>query len=539
MPVIHPYESPIEGLQPSDRGAEGAAMAGRRIGAFYHQEGEILDKGIKSAGDVADRFVEHQQVSHFNLAAASTEADLTQQWNEISTDPKVDGNDPTIAKKFLADKVEPALQKLQDGMMTDNGQRYAQAQVEGMRRHLYDKSAADMSNLAGQTTLKNVDQIGNIYSGVSFNDPSSTKRNLAAYDAAINSMIATSNMNAEGVAKVREHAEKVKEQIALSGLQGMIRNNPNADYRKFAADPAIAPYLKGSDPNAVQQFQQGQQRIAQSLDRQAQADQRRQQTEKNDDDLNKVFHDHTRVDATGNLSVDAGYFAAIREMSTRGGLRPGLLNEMLNMGDHVAQNAGKVEDDPATKAALQRELVDQDEDFTRHLVKAVADDKISGKTFSELHGMSTAVQRDPEAVAGLKDVFGAARSTIVSPLMPGQKDARGEQLYSDFVNEVGPQLAKMNAQTRKEQSNFSDPKSLVSTMLASPKYSRTQDQRIKDLMESKGLGSVNLGVNASPGDFKKNDLSAITDPDKRNAAYNAIPKGATFITPDGKTRIKQ
>lgn len=489
MPQIRPYENPIDTLRPSDRGAEGEAMAGRRIGAFYHQEGEELSGAVKAAADTADRFLSHQEVSHLGVSFAGTQADLTQKWNQIASDPNVDGNDPTVARKFLQEEVEPALEKLKGAPLTDMGQRFAEAHIEGIRQHFFEKTAADMSLRAGQTTAANADKVGNTYSGISFADPSSTKENLRQYDLSIRAMIATSGMNAEGAARVLEHAEKVKEQIANSGLTGLINKNPNADYSRFASDPAIAPYLKGTDPKQIQQYQQGQQRIQASLDRQAQADQRRQQTEANDDAANKLFHDHTYVLPNGNLAVDASYFAGIRDLSTRPGVRPGLPGEMLSLGERVSQNTNKVEDDPLTKALLQKEVMDQNEDFLAHLSRAAAGDKLSGKTFQELHSMWVDAQRDPEAVTGLKDVFSAARATIVNPLMPGQKDARGEQLYADFVNEVGPQLSKMNAQQRREQSDFSNPNSLVSKALASPKYARTTSDRLRDLMDANKLMS--------------------------------------------------
>lgn len=523
MPNIRAYESPIEGLNPSDRGADAAAMAGRRVGAFYHQEGEALGGAIRTAGADVDRFVAHQEVSHYNLAAAGKMAEWTQQWNQLAATS--DPNDPTVAKKFMSEVVEPGLQKLQDGQLTETGQRYSQAHAEGMRQHFAEKSAADMSTLAGVAVTTNLDKIGNTYSGVAFNDPSATKENLRQYDAAVESTIATSNLTAEGVAHVRAHAQAVKEQIAKEGLSGLISKNPNVDYSKFAADPAIAPYLKGSDPAQLQQYQRGQQRIQRSLDNQEKADQRRQQTEANDDSMNKILHDHSSVDASGNLRVDAGYFAAIREASTRAGLRPGLLNEMLNMGDHISQNAGKIEDDPATKTALQQEIVNQDEDFTRHLVKAAADDKISGRTFAELHAMSMAVQHDPESVTGLKDVFTAARATIVNPLLPGQKDARGEMLYSDFVNEVGPQLAKMNAQERKLQSNFSDPASIVSRTLASPKYNRTPQDRLRDLMNAQGLSAAPDAATSRAGAIPANQAAQPLKP-------GAVVRGYKFLGGD-------
>lgn len=528
MATIKPYESPIESLRSGEQGAEAFAGAGRRIGAFYRETGQELSTSFKDAGAVADRVLTHQQVSHFDLGSAGTLAKLDQSWNQLIASG-VDPNDPTIADKFMSETVEPALEQLGNGVTNEGAQRYAQSRVDELRNHFQTKTAAEMSNLAGVAVSTNLDRVGNTLSKVAFDDPTSTKMSLKQYQNSVDAQIATSNMNAEGIAGLRRHQQETMQKIAASGVAGFIYKNPSADYSTMTKDPAIAPYLAAVEPKQLQQSQQNQQRYVSAVTRQENADKERQQTNQNNDFMNQTVTNHLHLDANGKLVPDAGYFSAIREAQTRPGMHPGMLPEMANFGDKLAKDAITEDrvsaDDPATKDALNQKILDG-QDVTQDLMRARVNDKITDRSFKEGLELNKASQQDPESLPGIKDTLAGVKSSIVSPLLPGQKDARGDQLYADFKADFAQKVIGMGKDDRQKASNFSDPNSLVNQMLKSPKYNRTPQDRLRDMM-------VGMGVGAPVGKAPLTDST--TAPKAAAPTVGTIKNGFRFKGGDAST----
>lgn len=482
MAQIRQYDAPIEDVRPSNAGAEAFAMAGRRIGAFYHQTGEEISGAVKAAGDTVERFAAHAEITHGALGLAGIQADLTQKWNQTVTDPNVDPNDPTIAAKFQRDVVEPALDKFQNGFVTDYGNRWAESRVDELRTHFFTKTAADMSTLAGVAVRTNMEKMANTWSATSYNDPSSAIDAIKSFDASIDATIATSNMNTEGVAAVREAAQKAKEQIAQSALFGLISKNPNVDYSKFASDPAIAPYLKGTDPKQIAQYQQGQQRIAAAYDRQAQADLRREQTEKADDAFNKAVGNNITFDDQGNANFNAQFFKDIKAISMMPGAPPGLLRSGLELGEHMQQEQGKVVDDPFTAKALMSGLLDN-ELTLESLMQARKEDKIGDGTFKNIYGMMQDMRKDPSETPQFRTFMQGAEQ-LISPTLPFggalMKDPDATARLSDYIQRIMPQLLKLSPQERVKEMDFSNPNSLANQAMAP--YKRSPADLMKHLL---------------------------------------------------------
>jgi len=100
MPQIPEYTAKPPGITAPETGVEAFAMAGRRIGAFYHQEGGELAGALSGAAREAQDFLDHQEISHGAVAYAGLMGDLTDEWNK--TVASADPNDPTVAGKFRA-----------------------------------------------------------------------------------------------------------------------------------------------------------------------------------------------------------------------------------------------------------------------------------------------------------------------------------------------------------------------------------------------------------------------------------------------------
>src|SRR5437868_15548346 len=117
MPNIREFEAPKDiGLRPTEIGVDATAAAARRIGTFYNQQAESLsDIGqrisstVRDAGQVADDYVTHRDISAGAAHGTEIVANANSQWNEMAR--KADPNDPSVAQKFLTENLEPALEK--------------------------------------------------------------------------------------------------------------------------------------------------------------------------------------------------------------------------------------------------------------------------------------------------------------------------------------------------------------------------------------------------------------------------------------------
>lgn len=472
MAQIRQYDAPIEEMRPNSAGTEAYAMAGRRVGQFYHQEGDEIGGAIKAAGDTAERFQAHAEITHGALGLASIQADLTQKWNQTVTDPNVDPNDPMIAAKFNRDVVEPALEKFQDGFSSDYGSRWAEGRVDELRSHLFQKSAADMSTLAGVAVRTNVEKMANTWSSTSYNDPSSAADSIKAFDASMEATIATSNMNAEGVAAVREASQKAKEQIAQSALFGFIAKNPQADYSKLVNDPVLGQYLKGTDPKQLQQYQQGQQRIEAATTREIAADDARKAKEQADGAVDENFNKNVQFGPDGKMQFSPNYFQAIKQIAAMPGASPSLVRGALELGEHMQQEQGKVEDDPFTAKALMSGLMDNDLTLDA-LMQARKEDKIGDPTFKNLYGMMNDIKKDPSETPQFKQFMVGVEQSIspTLPFMGGMKDPQAASRMSDFMQQFMPQILKLNPVERAKAMDFSNPNSLVNQAMAPYKRS--------------------------------------------------------------------
>lgn len=496
MAQVKPYEAPDQPIRPSDRGTEAFAMAGRRVGAFYHQEGEELGGAIKAAGDTADRFIAHSEISHGGLGYAGIFADLTDKWNKIVNDPNVDGNNPTIAARFQKDEVEPAIEKFQDGFISDTGSRWAEGRAQELREHFFIKNAADMKTLAGRANMTNAEKVGNTLADVAFKDLSAAKQALKTLDTTFDGVIRTSNMDAEGVATMMTERQRFKEHITQSAVYGALSRQPNLDLNKLISDPDFQPYLKAGDAKQFQTYQQGQQRITESYGRAAAADERRKGEDAADHKQSLNIANNITFNPNSNsLEINPGYFKEIKDIAQMPGAKEGLVQRAYDLGDHMLKEGGKVEDDPlatygARNAMLSGDLTLED------LMRLRQEDKIGDKTFKDLYGEMNDLRVDPEKMPEVKGALEAARDQI-APMLPiggaMSKDPDAIARYNSFAQRAMQALKGLTPQERIKATDLTDPNSLWSKIRDTGGYIRSFQERLSEMQKYYG------GVVTPPG----------------------------------------
>jgi hypothetical protein len=191
--------------------------------------------------------MDHQQINAGADHGASLFANLTDSWNQtLST---ADPHDPSVAKKWREEQLAPALDQFQQGFTTEKSQQWASHFANTMRTHMFEKTEAGMSSLAGIAVSTTVNNLGTKLSNLAVNDPTSVDASLNMVDHSIDGVIAANpNLKGEASARVRlEVGEKIKKQIIESGARGAIANSSDPDAAAAAWTDKYSDYINGAD----------------------------------------------------------------------------------------------------------------------------------------------------------------------------------------------------------------------------------------------------------------------------------------------------
>lgn len=260
MPQIKILDTPDVGLQPSDRGVSSATSAASRIGGFYNQVADAYDtvanltrdtgnrvaSTVRDVGGEAVKAAEHHEISVGAAASATALAGLDARWNDRVKN--ADPNDPTVAAQFRQEVVEPTLQKMRDGFMTEGGQKFAEAQVEQFRNHFVSKTSADMARLASVAAKQNIDTLTNQLSNAAISDSTSLKTSLGLVEHSIGATVDSSpNLRgADAAAMKLELTASSQTAIVKSAAIGAINANPEAGLKQFSS-PEYSKYISGAE----------------------------------------------------------------------------------------------------------------------------------------------------------------------------------------------------------------------------------------------------------------------------------------------------
>ncbi len=260
MPNIREITAPADiGIRPDDRAQEALANSGRRISALYGSAAESTQSVGRSASsafqDVATsvyKFAEHREISQSAAETAKTLAGLDAKWNE--TVKGADPNDPTVALKFKEKVLDPALEALGGGAVTEGGQKFAETQVQHLRTHFIQKTSADMATLAGVAAKSNINTLTNQLSNAAISDPSSLNTSLKLVEGSIGSMV-DSSPTLKGVDAGRlksELTDAAQAAIVKAAAIGAIQADPEKGLKKFSG-PEYSKYISGAELRQLEQ----------------------------------------------------------------------------------------------------------------------------------------------------------------------------------------------------------------------------------------------------------------------------------------------
>lgn len=382
MPVIRQPDFAIPDIRPTETGIDATVQVARRAGAFFNQaaearrtvgdlQGRMFSSAVEAAGNVAVDYAQHQEISHGAAAYAGLNDALTQQWNDKVKN--ADPNDPNVASQFREQVLEPQLEKFGQSFLTEGGQKWAEARVDALRNHMFEKTAADMSSLAREALNVNVERTRNGLSNTAMTDSTAVPHLLDSADAIVGGIV-DSSPNIKGTAAQGaklELTQKIKEQIVKAGAIGAIQRaaDPEAEAAKWGAK--YPEYINGAElkmlsANARQQKSAAfaDYERARRIDREARQDQ----------------SDATQTDVLRKLySGDPKQQADVS------------VKNIINLPDSQLNLAGKKQ----LRTIIEREL------------KPETDAKISARTSADIFRMSRDPNVDPQKV---RDAIFEARS---------------------------------------------------------------------------------------------------------------------------------
>lgn len=494
MPNIRQFDTPALGLRPSEVGVDATAQAARRIGAFSNQlasdtgqlgafEGDELrnvgaraGSAVAAAGDAAVDYMDHREISAGAAKGTELMANLTQQWNKTISDPKVDPNDPSIAKRFLTEQLEPALDQFQQGFTTEKSQQFAEQFVNRFRQHMFEKTSADMSTMAGIAAKANAETTINSLSSMVANDPSSLDAALATAEHAIGAKVESSpTLSPEDSMRVRtEVGLKAKESIVKSAIVGMIQKNPNIDLSGI--QKKYGEYINGAEMKMFQKSAQVQARADLAAQKQVAILKRQMADQNMHAGLNKVISDNVSIDPrSGRPVINPNIYQKTLDLARRYPDAPsaaGTVRTMLTWAQAEQNRENRPTDDPQVVRDLSDRMFSADNPTTTiDLMKAHAAGQMSDHTFTEMNGLVKELAQTPLKGPIYQDTMKAVHSTLN---LVGQngfadlKDPIGERNYAKFVQTFIPQyLSKYRAGTLEPNAlDVNDPNSFISKAMA-------------------------------------------------------------------------
>jgi len=408
MANIRPYEAPAGiGLAPTEIGIDAAQGAARRLSAFGQQmadakaqEGHGIAGAITDVGAVVDADITHRDISAGAANFAQFMAQKNSEWEDIAKNS--DPNDRSVQQKFLQENLEPALQQFQQGFSTEKSQAWAQHSVDAYRNHMFEKTTATMSTLAGEAATVNAAKTINGLSSAVAVDPSthSIDNAIMMLDHSLGSTVDSSpNITAETAARVKtELALKGREAIVKSAVSSMITNNPNVDLG--AIQKKYGEYIDGAEMKMFQRAAQTQAKSNALMDRQAALLQRQQADLAVHEGASKVMTDNVSFDPTGKPIIDPKFFNQTLDLARKNPNAPAAaatVRTMLDWGETQQKHEVAAISDPTVRGDLLTRMSSPDKFPSEiEILRAQADHKLSQQDGKELLELQKAITQRPE-----------------------------------------------------------------------------------------------------------------------------------------------
>lgn len=533
MGIIKEYNSPNAsgGLRLSDKGIgalQDEASTGMRMAAqasaSVRREGEDYGSAVKATGQVAqdayDTYVVQPEISKGAAALAGYQDALTTKWNALAkgTDP----NDATIKQKFMNDELEPALQRFNDSFSTAAGKKFAEDQSNSFRKHMFEKTTADVSTRAGEALVSNLNTMKNTLSNAVRNDPSAYDQSAALVRATIKEQVAnTPGLSVATAARIEGTlATNMQAELAKATILGVAEKNPDAA-QKLIDSGKFNKLIDGTEMTSMVKTMKTASRADAAFARQ-EKDRAEALVSENasDEYLSKMYSGKPGdIPSVRDIAVDPKLSLKDRKM---------LIETSLKRAEQ-SPDAPVVQDNPATVNDFMNRLTDPSQKLTLgDLTKASANKEITDATYNRLNGMRKSVDAEPFQNPAIKSTIDAVETKLTNnnPLL-GIKDPKGDTLISQWKLQVFPKLIEMEkaGKLTPADMDLGDPNSFISKSLQP--YQRSQSQIMLDLVNVTPSAITNA-AKAAPAPAKNYDGSNPPPALKGIAALTYSPSKKLF-----------
>lgn len=420
MPNITEYNAGAGGLTPSEQGINANLTAARRVGSFYHQLGEDIGGTTAQLGVQYQQQLTRHEVSAGSAALANLYDQQSSLWNEAAAN--ADPNDIHLADRYRQGTLEPALQAFQKNFTTKEGQTWAADQVAHFRQHMFEKTAADQSTLAGNAVSQNLMTLKNRASNMTMNDPSSFDAVAGLIDNSIDAQVKSHpNINADTASRMKQElAVDFKGEAAKSAVIGAIQKDPTAG-RALLSSGKFNDYLDGSQVKTLDSYADSMQKAQAAQARAAQAEEVKAQ--KADFAKRSSLLTGSTIQADGSLGVPPDYFKNVANLALHPGAEPGQIRAMIDYGQSLANKEAKPVDDPHTY-----------EDFSHRMTLPASDP----------HALSMTDVFQARAAGMLTDKSFTffKEATEIGDRDPGRKEANKQM--DRFLTDMKPSITKSN-----------------------------------------------------------------------------------------------
>lgn len=533
MPNIRTYNAGDLALHPTETGIDATVQAGRRISQAYddvasteRQTGnaaaEAIGSGIKATGDAYVAYQDHQQISAGMPAAANLLLTLQQQANNITK--TADPNNPAVYGHFRDEVLEPALQEFQQAFTTENSQRWAMEQANGIRQHMQHVVTADMSTMAAQAVSLNLAQTANIASNTVFQDPTALPFTLDMLKHSTGATVASSpNISPEDAVRVNgEVLQRLNEKVVRAAIQGAIAKNPEVGL-KMAQDPQYAKYIDGAEANSLYQQTVRAQRVDSEL---ARSRARQELEERSTENLNNVIKN--LYDPAQTNKITAAQIAQLPDNQMRPGDREHaikLIDAELKPQSEAKQSAIVAND---ALAGIRKGTVDLDQ-----IYQLKEENKITRADFTFLQGQYTTYRDEsgnslPKKRAAFVDTFKHVIDS--SNEFTGTTDEIGKQHLWDFEQELSRRESELRKAGQDPHSLY-DPRSpnFMGSPAALAPYKKTAAEE-----QAAAFSSIRAAAPVAPPKPADVDIPKV----QSAADVEKLPPTARyFLTPNGRRKI--
>jgi prefoldin subunit 5 len=459
MPVINEYFAGDLGLRPSEQGIDALQQAARRVGAFGSQRAEAtsrvtqqlgrnIDTTIKDAGELALGYVEHKEMSQGGVAYAKTLNGLTNEYNAVVGDAMSKDPDTVeaVSGKFLAEKVEPALQDFGQAFNTEKGQKWADQRIFSLREHFTEKAQSDNVTAAHTAASRNLDSVVSTLTNTAYQDGHSVDQTLKDLPDLIHSQTSQVERLAgvKGAAYVSDLLHKSQVSIVAAGVKGAIERSSDPEATAQEWIKKYPEFINGAEAGSLAKAAKTSERFNSAQDRAAQLQQKQIDREASEDRLAQTFNKNVTVNPDGSIIIDPKAIAETKqEIGKKGATVKSIEDRLAWYETKLKQGEGPPpKSDTNALAELNTSLQNGKLDPMR-VLQLDTQRKLSQADAPAWHRLAEAMQKEPIQDEGFKQAMKAVEGKMMY-VYPGLtlKDPNGRAAYSAFLRDFVPEYTR-------------------------------------------------------------------------------------------------